>query len=62
MFWLLAGGKTAEATPKGNDCWACHDAHAAVGHTFVQFYPTLKVVAKKFGTYHEARGQVTDVK
>ena len=42
--------------------WSCHDAHAAVEHTFVQFYPTLKVVAKKFGTYHEARGQVTDVK
>ena len=42
--------------------WSCHDAHAAVEHTFVQFYPTLKVVAKKFGTYNEARELVTDVK
>ena len=57
-----AEGKAAEAMPKGNGCYACHDAHAAVEHTFVQFYPTLKPVAKKFGTYNEAREQVTDVK
>jgi hypothetical protein len=56
-----ADGKTAEAMPK-NGCWSCHDDHAAVEHTFVQFYPTLKVVAKKFGTYNEARERVTDVK
>lgn len=56
------GGKSAGAMPKGNSCWSCHDAHAAVEHTFVQFYPTLKVVAKKFGTYNEAREQVTDAK
>jgi hypothetical protein len=48
--------------PKGNGCWSCHDDHAAVEHTFVQFYPTLKVVAKKFGTYNEAREQVTEAK
>ena len=57
-----ADGKTAEAMPKGNPCWSCHDAHAAVEHTFVQFYPTLKPVAKKFGTYNEAREQVTTAK
>jgi len=57
-----ADGQTASAMPKGNVCWSCHDAHAAVEHTFVQFYPTLKVVAKKFGTYNEAREQVTEVK
>ena len=57
-----AEGATAEAMPKGNGCWSCHDAHAAVEHTFVQFYPTLKPVAKKFATYNEAREQVTDVK
>ena len=57
-----AEGKTAEAMPKGNGCYACHDAHAAVEHTFVQFYPTLKPVAKKFGVYNEAREQVQDVK
>jgi hypothetical protein len=54
-------GKTAEAMSK-NVCWSCHDDHAAVEHTFVQFYPTLKVVAKKIGTYNEAREQVTEAK
>ncbi len=54
--------KTSEAMPKGNPCWSCHDAHAAVEHTFVQFYPTLKPVAKKFGVYDEKREQVSDSK
>ena len=54
--------KTSGAMPHGNPCWACHDAHAAVEHTFVQFYPTLKPVAKKFGVYNEAREKVEDVK
>ena len=57
-----ADGKTAGAMPKGNGCWSCHEAHAAVEHSFVQFYPTLKPVAKKFDTYNEAREQVTDAK
>jgi len=57
-----ADGQTAEAMPKGNGCFACHDAHAAVEHTFVQFYPTVKPIAKKFGVYNEAREQVADVK
>jgi Cytochrome P460 len=57
-----AEGKTADAMPKGNGCYTCHDAHAAVEHTFVQFYPTLKPVAKKFGTYNESRESVADVK
>ena len=54
--------KTAEAMPKGNECWSCHDRHAAVEHTFVQFYPTLKPVAKNFHTYNETREKVEDVK
>ena len=61
-YGFNADGKTAGAMPHGNACWSCHDAHAAVEHTFVQFYPTLKVVAKKFGTYNESREQVTDAK
>jgi hypothetical protein len=52
---------TAEAMAKGN-CWSCHDQHAAVEHTFVQFYPTLKPVAKNFGTYNEAREKDQDVR
>jgi hypothetical protein len=61
-YTFESDGKAAKAAPKGNECFACHDAHAAVEHTFVQFYPTLKPVAKKFGTYKEAREQVTDAK
>jgi Cytochrome P460 len=57
-----ADGTMAEAMPKGNGCYACHDAHAAVEHTFVQFYPTVKVIAKKFGTYNDEREKVTDAK
>ena len=53
---------SAGAMPHGNPCWACHDAHAAVEHTFVQFYPTLKPVAKQFGTYNEEREKVADAK
>jgi hypothetical protein len=53
--------KAAEAMQK-DKCWSCHDQHAAVEHTFIQFYPTLKPVAKNFGTYDEAREKVEDVK
>jgi hypothetical protein len=61
-FVFSAEDTKAEAMPKGNPCWSCHDAHAAVEHTFVQFYPTLKPVAKKFGSYNEARERVQDAK
>jgi Cytochrome P460 len=61
-YFFRPDGKTAEAMPKGNISWSCHEDHAAVEHTFVQFYPTLKVVAKKFGTYNEAREHVTEAK
>ena len=50
--------KTASANPKAA-CWQCHDDHAAVEHTFVQFYPTLKEAAKKFGTYRAAAENVS---
>jgi len=61
-FGFSADGKASEAMPKGNGCWSCHEEHATVEHTFVQFYPTLKPVAKKFGVYDEKREQVTDSK
>lgn len=61
-YVFSADGQSAEAMPKGNACYACHDAHAAVEHTFVQFYPTVKVTAKKFGVYNESREQVADAK
>jgi len=45
--------KSAKANPKAA-CFQCHEDHAAVEHSFVQFYPTLKPVAKKFGTYKQS--------
>jgi cytochrome P460 len=45
--------KTAAARPRAA-CWQCHNDNAAVEHTFVQFYPTLKEAAMKFGTYRSA--------
>src|SRR6202140_2023127 len=49
--------KSASANPKAG-CWSCHEDHAAVEHVFVQFYPTLKPVAKRFGTYRESAENV----
>ena len=46
------GAKSASANPK-EGCWTCHNQHGAVEQTFVQFYPTLKPVAKKYGTYKQ---------
>ena len=43
-------------------CFQCHEDHAAVEHNFVQFYPTLKPVAKKFGTYRQERENVDGAK
>jgi hypothetical protein len=51
-------GKSAQANPKAA-CFQCHEEHAAVEHSFAQFYPTLKPVAKKFGTYNQEREKVT---
>ncbi|HEX5482219.1 MAG TPA: cytochrome P460 family protein, partial [Terriglobia bacterium] len=36
-------------------CFECHNTHGAVDNTFVQFYPTLKPVAEKYGTYSETK-------
>jgi hypothetical protein len=52
-YFNFDDNKSAPANPK-NACFSCHEKNAAVEHSFVQFYPTLKPVAKKFGTYREA--------
>jgi hypothetical protein len=52
------GNKSAQANPR-QGCFQCHEDHAAVEHSFVQFYPTLKPVARKFGVYNESRETVT---
>jgi hypothetical protein len=52
-FSFDSSAKTAHANPK-TACWQCHHDQGAVDSTYVQFYPTLKPVAQKFGTLHEA--------
>ncbi|MGA9852098.1 MAG: cytochrome P460 family protein [Gammaproteobacteria bacterium] len=42
--------KPAEKIPENADCYACHSAHGAVDTTFVQFYPSLLPIAKKYST------------
>ncbi|AKT37613.1 hypothetical protein [Chondromyces crocatus] len=41
--------EASQAFPE-QDCFACHQEHAAVAHTFVQFYPTLYEIAATHGT------------
>jgi cytochrome P460 len=55
-FSFGTDGQSAEAFPKPM-CWDCHHAHGAVENTFVQFYPTLKPVALKFGTYSATKAE-----
>lgn len=43
-------GATAHMIPHGSVCQTCHGKNALVENTFVQFYPTLIDVARKFGT------------
>jgi hypothetical protein len=51
--WAFFGfdeAKTAKMVPREAQCYTCHEAHAAVDTTFVQFYPTLLPIAKSKGT------------
>jgi hypothetical protein len=43
--------KPVKAIAQGNGCQKCHSANGAVDGTFVQFYPELIPIAKKFGTF-----------
>jgi hypothetical protein len=49
-FFALAGDKPAALLPTSAPCYGCHQAHGAVDTTFVQFYPTAKLIAAKAGT------------
>jgi hypothetical protein len=44
----------AKRIPSPNRCEQCHSSNGAVDNTFVQFYPELIPVAKKFGTFKPA--------
>jgi hypothetical protein len=50
-FGFEGRGNAASAnSPSKNECWMCHEANAAVEHSFVQFYPELLNVAREKGT------------
>jgi hypothetical protein len=53
-FFMVHDGVTGMLLPKEMDCYSCHEQHAAVDTTFVQFYPTLLEIAKKKNTLSSA--------
>jgi len=58
-YFSFPGAAQEAAQHPRQDCWQCHDTNATVEHTFVQFYPTLKPIAQKFGTYQEPPAEIT---
>jgi hypothetical protein len=53
-FFGFDNGKVGNLFPVGAACYTCHESHAAVDTTFVQFYPTLLPIAKSKGTLSAA--------
>lgn len=44
----------ATVIPRTVQCYACHEQHAAVDTTFVQFYPTLLPIAREYKSFSKA--------
>jgi Cytochrome P460 len=57
-FFAFGDENTGKLIPANAPCYSCHEQHAAVDTTFVQFYPTLLEIAKKKGTF--SRGYLKD--
>jgi hypothetical protein len=53
-FYEFDSDKPAEQIPVAAACYSCHEQHAAVATTFVQFYPTLLPIAKEKKTLSAA--------
>ncbi len=53
-FFGFDSEEPAKMFMKEMTCYSCHEQHAAVDTTFVQFYPTLIDIAKKKGTLSPA--------
>ena len=45
-FYEFSGPRSAKPVKRPASCYQCHEGHAAVDTTFVQFYPTLLGLAK----------------
>jgi Cytochrome P460 len=54
FFSFSEGPAAAKMIPTSADCYSCHQQHAAVDTTFVQFYPTLLSIATVKGTLSPA--------
>jgi hypothetical protein len=48
-FFGFDDANPSKQVPKEAACYSCHEQHAAVDTTFVQFYPTLLDIAKQKG-------------
>ena len=53
-FYEFDGPGSAKVVKRPASCYECHESHAAVDTTFVQFYPTLLGLAKTKGTLSAA--------
>ena len=54
FFEVPPGASSGKLLPKSAACYDCHQQHAAVDNTFVQFYPSLIEIAKRKGTYRQS--------
>ena len=50
-FYNFEGKGNGTLIPRPATCYTCHQQHAAVDTTFVQFYPTLLDAAKQHSTF-----------
>ena len=53
-FFEFDNPNSAKLVKRPASCYQCHESHAAVDTTFVQFYPTLLSLAKTKGTLSAA--------
>jgi len=53
-FYPFEDDKPSAPIAHTASCYSCHEEHAAVDTTFVQFYPTLLPIATQKGTLSEA--------
>ena len=53
-FYAFDNEKSAKIIPQAASCYSCHQQHAAVDTTFVQFYPTLMEISKEKKTLSKA--------
>lgn len=53
-FFSFNDAMPAQVIPREANCYSCHEAHAAVDTTFVQFYPTLLPLARTKNTLSPA--------